>query len=134
MSITLRAILIAGFAAALATPAAAQMAGSGQQQQQPQQKAAIGNLDNHEGVFVDAKSFQITKGAAKGDASAAIAKLNAREISPGAILFRVGEKLYLVEGRPPTTSGAAAATKDFDESLASMMKDFQDQWSVGYMR
>ena len=133
MSITLRAILIAGLAAALATPAAAQMAGSGQQQD-PQQKAAIGNLDNHEGIFVDAKSFQITKGAAKGDASAAVARLNAKEISPGAILFRVGEKLYLVEGRPPTTSGAAAATKDFDESLASMMKDFQDQWSVGYMR
>lgn len=132
MSVTTRAMLVVGIATVtFAAAGLAQLAGA-----QPagiQREGIVTELGNNEGVFVNAKSFQISKGLAKGDATGAIARLGAREISPGAILFRVGEKLYLVEGKPPTTVGAAA-TKDFDESLTSMMKNFQDEWAVGYMK
>jgi hypothetical protein len=46
------------------------------------------------------KGFKISKGAAKGDASQHVAKLNAREVTDGAIIFRAGDKLYIVDGRP----------------------------------
>jgi hypothetical protein len=47
------------------------------------------------------KEFKINKGAAKGDPSSQIAKSGAREVSDGAIIFRSGDKLYIVDGRPP---------------------------------
>ena len=65
---------------------------------------AFGQLASNEGIYVDMKDFKITKGVAKGDPSAQIAKLGAREISDGAIIFRSGAKLYIVDGRPPGTT------------------------------
>ena len=62
---------------------------------------AVGQLASSEGIYVDVKDFKIAKGAAKGDPSAQIAKLGAREVSDGAIIFRSGDKLYIVDGRPP---------------------------------
>src|SRR6478609_1596886 len=85
-----------------------------------QTQDVIGKLGNNEGVFVDGKTFDIARGAAKGDASAAIAKLGAKEVGPGAIIFRSGDKLYMVEGRPDASPQA--------------MKNFQDNWSVSYMK
>lgn len=61
----------------------------------------LGQLGSNEGIYVDVKGFKISKGAAKGDASGQISKLGAREVSDGAIIFRSGEKLYIVDGRPP---------------------------------
>ena len=72
--------------------------------QQPPQGDVIGELANNEGIFVDGKTFDIARGAAKGDASAAIAKLGAKEIGPGAIIFRSGDDLYIVDSKPPTTT------------------------------
>ena len=65
---------------------------------------ALGQLASNEGIYVDMKDFKIAKGAAKGDPAAQIAKLGAREISDGAIIFRSGAKLYIVDSRPPSTS------------------------------
>jgi hypothetical protein len=62
---------------------------------------AIGQLATNEGIYVDMKDFKIAKGAAKGDPSAQISKLGAREVSDGAIIFRSGDKLYIVDGTPP---------------------------------
>lgn len=64
----------------------------------------IGQLASNEGIYVDMKDFKIAKGAAKGDPAAQIAKLGAREVSDGAIIFRSGAKLYIVDSRPPSTS------------------------------
>ena len=50
------------------------------------------------------KDFKIAKGAAKGDPAAQIMKSGAREVSDGAIIFRSGDKLYIVDGRPPATT------------------------------
>jgi len=62
----------------------------------------LGQLGSNEGIYVDTKGFKISKGAAKGDASKHVEKLGAREVTDGAIIFRAGEKLYIVDGRPST--------------------------------
>jgi hypothetical protein len=63
---------------------------------------AVGQLANNEGIYVDMKEFKIAKGTAKDDATvqAQIAKLGAREVKDGAIIFRSGDKLYLVDRHP----------------------------------
>jgi hypothetical protein len=60
----------------------------------------VGQLASNEGIFVDVNEFKIAKGSAKGDPADQIAKSGAREVSDGAIIFRSGNKLYIVDGRP----------------------------------
>ena len=62
---------------------------------------AVGQLASNEGIYVDVKEFKINKGVHKGDPQPQIAKSGAREVSDGAIIFRSGDKLYIVDGRPP---------------------------------
>jgi hypothetical protein len=99
------------------------------------QADVLGSLGSNEGIFVDAKSFQIAKGKAKGDPSANITKLGAKEVGPGAIIFRHGDRLYLVEGAPKL---APQAMKDFQNdwrvSYVKAIKEFQDNYTVSYMR
>jgi hypothetical protein len=66
----------------------------------------LGQLGANEGIYVDTKGFKISKGAAKGDASKHVVKLGAREVTDGAIIFRAGDKLYIVDSKP-----AAAKTQ-----------------------
>ena len=130
MTVNMRAILIAGAAtAALLAVGFSQLADA---QSPSSQQDVLVDLANNEGIFVDAKSFKVARGQSKGDASAAIIKLNAKEVSPGAIVFRSGDKLYLAEGAPPSTSGQAM--KNFQDGWATMMKDFQDHWATSYMK
>jgi len=95
----------------------------------------IGELANNEGIFVDGKTFKIARGKAKGDPSAQIAKMGAKEVGPGAIIFRYNDKLYMVEGTPPLPP---QAMKDFQDnwnvSYMKALKDFQDNWNVSYMK
>ena len=63
--------------------------------------SAVGQLASNEGIYVDVKEFKINKGVHKGDPQPQIAKSGAREVSDGAIIFRSGDKLYIVDGRPP---------------------------------
>ena len=65
-----------------------------------QSRSKIGELANNEGIYVDLKAFRIAKGAAKGDPASQIAKMGAREVADGAIIFRSGDKLYIVDGKP----------------------------------
>jgi hypothetical protein len=62
----------------------------------------LGALASNEGIYVNVQDFQIAKGAAKGDPSAQISKSGAREVADGAIIFRSGNKLYIVDGKPPS--------------------------------
>src|SRR5436309_15921290 len=55
--------------------------------------AAIADNDS---IYIDGKTFSITPGRAKGDTSTQIQALGARDLGPGAIVFRSGEKLYIV--------------------------------------
>ena len=62
---------------------------------------SVGQLASNEGIYVDVKEFKINKGVHKGDPQPQIVKSGAREVSDGAIIFRSGDKLYIVDGRPP---------------------------------
>jgi hypothetical protein len=64
----------------------------------------VGQLASNEGIFVDVQQFKIQKGSARGDPSAQIAKSGAREVTDGAIIFRSGNRLYIVDGRPPAAN------------------------------
>jgi hypothetical protein len=95
----------------------------------------IGELASGEGIFVDGKTFKIAKGKAKGEPSAQIARLGAKEVGPGAIIFRYRDKLYMVEGTP---SAANIQTMkrfqdDWNASYIISVKGFQDNWDTSYM-
>jgi hypothetical protein len=64
--------------------------------------SVVGQLASNDGIYVDVKDFKVAKGTAKDDAlvRAQIAKLGAREVKDGAIIFRSGDKLYLVDRHP----------------------------------
>src|SRR5215831_11029826 len=53
-------------------------------------------IADNDSIFIDGKTFAITQGRAKGDTSTQIEALGARDLGPGAIIFRSGEKLYIV--------------------------------------
>src|SRR5262250_2747764 len=63
--------------------------------------STLGHLASNEGIYVDMSEFKIAKGAAQGDPAAHIQKSGAREVSDGAIIFRSGNKLYIVDSTPP---------------------------------
>jgi hypothetical protein len=60
----------------------------------------LGQLASNEGIYVDMKGFKIAKGAAQGNPSALIEKMAAKKVSDGAIIFRSGDALYIVDGMP----------------------------------
>jgi hypothetical protein len=95
----------------------------------------VGELAVSEGIFLDGKTFKIAKGKAKGDPTATMAKLGAKEIGPGVILFRHGDKLYIAEASAMPTP---QAMKNFQDGWANgymkAFKEFQDQWAVSYMK
>ena len=53
-------------------------------------------IADNDSIYIDGKTFAITPGRAKGDTAAQIEALGARDLGPGAIIFRSGEKLYIV--------------------------------------
>jgi hypothetical protein len=92
-----------------------------------QSSDVIGELANKQGIFVDGKTFKVVRGAAKGDPSAEIAKLGAKETGPGAIIFRYGDKPY-------TAEMSQQAMRNFQDnwnvSCMKAMTNFQDNWNV----
>ena len=69
------------------------------------ERTQLGPLNVSEGIYVNTKSFGIVKGAAKAEPSEAqLMKLGAQQVKDGAIIFRVGDKLYLVDTDPNVKS------------------------------
>jgi hypothetical protein len=60
----------------------------------------IDDLASNEGIFVNKSTFKVVRGMAKGDPAAQIAKLGAKPATEGAIIFRSGDKLYVVDAVP----------------------------------
>ena len=83
-----------------------------------QSRDAARTLAKNDGLLIDGKTFDITRATGKGDASALIARLGAREIAAGAIIYRKDGKLYIADNVavPPaavvTTDPPAVATAD----------------------
>lgn len=59
-------------------------------------QVAPGTIADHDSIFVDGQTFKITPGKAQSDAADRIKALGARDLGPGAIIFRSGEKLYIL--------------------------------------
>ncbi len=58
-------------------------------------------LADHQGVYVDKSNFKLALGAAKvSDPVALITKMGGKEVVNGAVIFRAGNKLYIVDGKP----------------------------------
>jgi hypothetical protein len=58
-------------------------------------------LADNQGVYVDKSNFKLTLGAAKAsDPVALITKMGGKEVTNGAVIFRAGNKLYIVDGKP----------------------------------
>jgi hypothetical protein len=93
MSLTKASWLAVGIAAAGVALAASRLAGAAAPAPTP-------DLANNEGIFVDLKTFKITRATAKTDPAAQITKLGARPVTEGAIIFRTGDKLYIVDAVP----------------------------------
>jgi len=96
---TMRTFMIAVAIVASATCVSKLVLGSSQLEQ-------IGDLSNNEGIVVDVKTFKIARGVASGDPSARLIMLNAKLVTEGAIVFRTGDKLYIVDAQPDATPRA----------------------------
>ena len=78
------------------------------------------SVGNNESIFVDGKSLKIIRGKAKGDVLAELKKLNAREIGPGALIIRSGDKLYIADmvAEKPAPQTTGMATPDTTRTAA----------------
>jgi hypothetical protein len=72
-------------------------------------------LANNEGIFLDVKTFKMHRGVAKTDPTAQIMKLGARQVAEGAIIFRSGDKLHLVDAAP---GGGMQLFQSFEDAFA----------------
>jgi hypothetical protein len=62
------------------------------------------SIADKEGIYIDGKSFKVARGTANGEASSLIENSGARDLGPAAIVFRKGDKLYLVTVAPDQKS------------------------------
>jgi len=55
------------------------------------------NIGDKDSVYIDATTFKVIPGKAKGDVASQIKTWGARDLGPGAIIFRSGDKLYIAD-------------------------------------
>jgi hypothetical protein len=77
-----------------------------------QSRNALSIADN-DGIYVDGLSFKVIPGNAKGDGSALIRQMGARDLGPAAIIFRKGNKLYVVAADPLDQQSYGSDRRDY---------------------
>src|SRR5262245_46257920 len=60
------------------------------------QTLPLATIADNDSIYIDGKTFAITPGRAKGDTSTQIEALGALDLGPGSIIYRCGERLYIV--------------------------------------
>jgi hypothetical protein len=96
MSFSKASLVAAGIGALALAIGVSRLAGAATQQ-------PIADLSNNEGIYVELKTFKVHRGMAKTDPQAQITKLGARPVNEGAIIFRAGDQLYIVDAAPGGT-------------------------------
>src|SRR5258708_27003211 len=61
-------------------------------------------IADNEGLFVDGRTFTITSGSVKSDASRRLGASDAQELGAGAVIFRANRKLYVLDASLPPPS------------------------------
>ena len=98
-------------------------------------QGSVDDLINQEGVFLDAKSGKLAKAKAKNEDWIQIAQTKALELGEGAVIFRWGDKLYLIEGNPDAPIQTMKSFQDnWNVSYLNALKDFQDNWATSYFK
>src|SRR5262249_57208192 len=82
-------------------------------------------LGDNEAIFIDGKTLTVAPGKAKDDIGAQLGNLNVRPLGPGAIVFRAGDKLYVIEGAPMGNTFAMYDTPDRQRSYGGLNDDRQ---------
>jgi hypothetical protein len=72
-------------------------------------------LTAYDGIHVDKGTFKIMRGSEKTDPTAQITKLGARPVEEGAIIFRSGDQLYIVDAVP---AGGSRMLNSFRDAFA----------------
>jgi hypothetical protein len=72
----------------------------------------LATIPANDSIFVDGKTFTVVHGKARGDVSGQIKALGARDLGPGAVIFRSGDKLYIVDAPLAVPSGASSRGQD----------------------
>jgi hypothetical protein len=97
---------VAGFTIGASSLAIAQfgMSGPGSQLGMPQymraETKAVAELGDHQGVYVDKATYKLHLGKPKANPTAEDLGKGGHEVTNGAIIYRSGGKLYLVDGTP----------------------------------
>jgi hypothetical protein len=69
------------------------------------QSQSVESLKDNDGIFVDKGTFKIVRSnGAKSDPEKVLAQLGAKEVAAGAVIYRHGDKLYIVDGTPPANA------------------------------
>src|SRR5262249_5726026 len=66
----------------------------------------VSSLADRDGIFIDGRNVEILRGKSRGDVRRLVDALGAREIGPGAIIFRAGDRIYIVDALAGLPAGA----------------------------
>jgi hypothetical protein len=72
---------------------------------------APGKIGDQDSIFIDGQTFNVVPGRAKPDTAATIKDLGGRDLGPGAIIYRSGDRLYIL-GAPLVLDRAALGRPD----------------------
>ena len=83
------------------------------------------NIGAGDSVYIDGKSFQIVPAKANTTGAPQIAALGARDLGPGAIIMRSGNKLYIVdaESTPVHAYDPSIRNQAYDPSIRNQAYD-----------
>jgi Putative metallopeptidase len=71
-----------------------------------------GIIAPNEGVLIDGKTFQLSLGKPKSDPSSLLKEFGAKELGPAALIFRIDDKLYIVDAPLITYRGGSDSADD----------------------
>ena len=74
-----------------------------------QAESPVDRIAENGSIFIDGTTFEITPGKGRAESSTQIERLGARELGPAAIIFRSGERLYIVDAPNPSPDRSHAA-------------------------
>src|SRR5262245_47266801 len=65
------------------------------------------SIANNDSIYIDGKTCKVSPGKANGDPSAQIKKTGARELGPGAVVFRSADKFYIMDAAAVASNALA---------------------------